>query len=67
MKLFKNKLSKSAAVDGDKIGKTEFFTVQHRILGMLIKKYPKEVLIIFILLVLLSFRSIVFVNFIENI
>lgn len=67
MKLFKIGFSKSTVTDSDKIGKKEFFTVQHRIFKMLIKKYPKEVLVIFILLVLLSFRSIVFVRFIENI
>ena len=67
MKIFKRRFSKSETVDNDKINKKEFFAVQHRIFGMLIKMYPKEAMVIFILLILLSFRSIVFVKFIETI
>lgn len=51
----------------DKINRKEFFTTQNKIIALLFKKRPKEVVLIFLLLVGFSFESVVMAKFIETI
>lgn len=67
MKSVKQKIPKAKKNDDGKITKKEFFLVQHRIFSMLAKKYKLEVTLIITLLMLLSFKNIVSVKFIEYI